>query len=75
MRPRNCIASWAVCRGRELDRLVGVRGAARFMMEEARAAGLAGGAAVFFDDPVAAGEFAEARRNRATLCFSRGRAG
>ena len=41
-----------------VDLLVGVRGHAREMIEAARAAGLANGAAVFFEDPVEAGEFA-----------------
>jgi UDP-N-acetylmuramoyl-tripeptide--D-alanyl-D-alanine ligase len=41
-----------------VDLLVGVRGHAREMVEAARAAGLANGAAVFFEDPVEAGEFA-----------------
>jgi UDP-N-acetylmuramoyl-tripeptide--D-alanyl-D-alanine ligase len=41
-----------------VDLLVGVRGHARSMVEAARAAGLANGSAVFFEDPAEAGEFA-----------------
>jgi UDP-N-acetylmuramoyl-tripeptide--D-alanyl-D-alanine ligase len=41
-----------------VDVLVGVRGAAQFMVEQARTAGLDHGAAVFFEDPEAAGAFA-----------------
>jgi UDP-N-acetylmuramoyl-tripeptide--D-alanyl-D-alanine ligase len=41
-----------------VDLLVGVRGHARTMVEAARAAGLANGSAVFFEDPAEAGEFA-----------------
>ncbi len=44
--------------GHGVDVLVGVRGAARFMVDEARAAGLDANTAVFFEDPEAAGEFA-----------------
>jgi len=40
-----------------IDVLVGIRGAARFMVEEAVKAGLSDGAAIFFDDPEAAGDF------------------
>ncbi len=40
-----------------LDRLVGVRGDAHWMTEEAIAAGMPAGSAPFFDDPVAAGEW------------------
>jgi UDP-N-acetylmuramoyl-tripeptide--D-alanyl-D-alanine ligase len=40
-----------------IDVLVGIRGAARFMVEEAVKAGLSDGAAYFFEDPVAAGDF------------------
>jgi len=39
-----------------IDVLVGIRGAARFMVEEAVKAGLSDGAAYFFEDPVAAGD-------------------
>ena len=41
-----------------VDLLVGVRGHARSMVEAARAAGLANGSAIFFEDPAEAGEFA-----------------
>ena len=44
--------------GGGVDLLVGVRGSARTMVEAAREAGLANGAAVFFEDPEDAGEFA-----------------
>jgi UDP-N-acetylmuramoyl-tripeptide--D-alanyl-D-alanine ligase len=37
--------------------LVGVRGAARAMVDEAKRAGMSGGAAVFFEEPREAGEF------------------
>ena len=37
--------------------LVGIRGAARHMVDAARVAGLAAGAAYFFDEPAAAGAF------------------
>jgi UDP-N-acetylmuramoyl-tripeptide--D-alanyl-D-alanine ligase len=40
-----------------IDVLVGIRGAARFMVEEAVRAGLSEGAAYFFEDPGQAGEF------------------
>jgi UDP-N-acetylmuramoyl-tripeptide--D-alanyl-D-alanine ligase len=49
------IGSYIVERG--IDVLVGIRGAARFMVDEAVRAGLSGGAAHFFDDPRAAGQF------------------
>jgi UDP-N-acetylmuramoyl-tripeptide--D-alanyl-D-alanine ligase len=39
-----------------LDRLIGVRGSARWMVEEAIAAGLPEGAVRFFEDPVEAGD-------------------
>ena len=40
-----------------IDVLITLRGAARFMAEQAGKAGMSGGAAYFFDDPVKAGEF------------------
>jgi UDP-N-acetylmuramoyl-tripeptide--D-alanyl-D-alanine ligase len=40
-----------------VDLLVGIRGAALAMVDEARAAGLGNGAAMFFEDPADAGEF------------------
>src|SRR5579871_2973733 len=40
-----------------VDVLVGVRGAARFMVEEAVTAGMSDGAALFFDEPAAAGDY------------------
>jgi UDP-N-acetylmuramoyl-tripeptide--D-alanyl-D-alanine ligase len=40
-----------------IDVLVGIRGAARFMVEEAVRAGLSEGAAYFFEDPGQAGDF------------------
>jgi UDP-N-acetylmuramoyl-tripeptide--D-alanyl-D-alanine ligase len=43
-----------------IDLLIGVRGAARSMVDEARAAGMSETAAVFFDDAAEAGEFARA---------------
>ena len=43
-----------------IDALVGIRGAAGFMVEEAREAGLSGSAAVFFDTSEEAGDFLRA---------------
>lgn len=40
-----------------IDALVGVRGAARFMVEGATGAGMSGSAASFFDTPEAAGDY------------------
>jgi UDP-N-acetylmuramoyl-tripeptide--D-alanyl-D-alanine ligase len=40
-----------------INALVGIRGAARFMVEEAREAGLSGSAAYFFETAEEAGEF------------------
>lgn len=40
-----------------IDVLVGIRGAARFTVEEAVRAGLSAGAAYFFEDPAQAGDF------------------
>jgi len=40
-----------------IDVLVGIRGAARFTVEEAVRAGLSDGAAYFFEDPAEAGDF------------------
>jgi UDP-N-acetylmuramoyl-tripeptide--D-alanyl-D-alanine ligase len=40
-----------------IDAIIGIRGAARFMVEEARQAGMSGSAAVFFDSPEEAGNF------------------
>ena len=37
--------------------MIGIRGAARFMVDEAVRAGLSDGAAYFFEDPVVAGDF------------------
>jgi UDP-N-acetylmuramoyl-tripeptide--D-alanyl-D-alanine ligase len=54
---------------RGIDLLIGVRGAARWMVEEAQAAGMRADAAVFFEDPAEAGEFARetAREGDAVL--------
>jgi len=43
--------------GQGIDALLGVRGAARFMVEGAMEAGLSGSAASFFETPEAAGDF------------------
>ena len=43
--------------GSGIDLLIGIRGAARQMVDEARRAGLSDGAAHFFEDPVEAGDF------------------
>jgi UDP-N-acetylmuramoyl-tripeptide--D-alanyl-D-alanine ligase len=40
-----------------IDVLVGIRGAARAMVDEAVRAGMSGGAALFFEDPREAGEY------------------
>ena len=40
-----------------IDVLIGIRGAARFMVEEAVTAGLSDDAAFFFEDPATAGDF------------------
>jgi UDP-N-acetylmuramoyl-tripeptide--D-alanyl-D-alanine ligase len=55
--------------GHGVDLLVGVRGAARWTVEEARAEGMSASEAVFFDDAAEAGEFArrEARPGDAVL--------
>ncbi len=42
--------------GSGVDVLLGIRGAAQFMVDESMRSGLADGAALFFDDPSAAGE-------------------
>ncbi len=44
-----------------VDLLVGVRGAARYLVEEAVAAGLPDGAAFFFEEPEEAGDFLRTR--------------
>jgi UDP-N-acetylmuramoyl-tripeptide--D-alanyl-D-alanine ligase len=43
---------------RGIDVLIGIRGAARHMVDEAVRAGMSGGAAHFFEEPAAAGDFA-----------------
>ncbi len=52
-----------------IDLLIGIRGAASHMVGEAHRAGMTSGAALFFEDPVEAGEFLrrEARRGDAIL--------
>jgi UDP-N-acetylmuramoyl-tripeptide--D-alanyl-D-alanine ligase len=52
-----------------IDVLIGIRGAASHMVQEAVKAGIAGGAAFFFEDPVEAGEFlrTQAREGDALL--------
>jgi UDP-N-acetylmuramoyl-tripeptide--D-alanyl-D-alanine ligase len=40
-----------------IDVLLGIRGAARFMVDEAVRAGLSESAAYFFEDPATAGDF------------------
>ena len=54
--------------GRGIDVLIGIRGASRHMVEEAVRAGMSG-AAYFFDDPTAAGDFLQglAREGDAVL--------
>jgi UDP-N-acetylmuramoyl-tripeptide--D-alanyl-D-alanine ligase len=53
------VGRYAAARG--VDLLVGIRGAARQMVDEARSAGLSDGAAYFFEDPVEAGDFVRQR--------------
>jgi len=55
--------------GHGVDELIGVRGSARWTVEEARAAGMTEETAIFFDDPSEAGEFLrrEARDGDAVL--------
>jgi UDP-N-acetylmuramoyl-tripeptide--D-alanyl-D-alanine ligase len=53
-----------------VDVLVGVRGAAQWMVEEARKSGMRESAAVFFEEPAEAGEFArEAARDGDAVLF------
>jgi UDP-N-acetylmuramoyl-tripeptide--D-alanyl-D-alanine ligase len=61
------LGRYAASRG--IDFLIGVRGAARDMVKEAVLAGMSGGAALFFEDPVAAGDFVrqQARSGDAVL--------
>jgi len=47
------VGSYLACRG--IDVVIGIRGAARFIVDEARKAGLSDSAALFFEDPVEAG--------------------
>jgi UDP-N-acetylmuramoyl-tripeptide--D-alanyl-D-alanine ligase len=49
------IGKYAAMEG--IDVLIGIRGAARFMVEEAVTAGLSDDAAFFFEDPAVAGDF------------------
>ena len=42
--------------GRGIDVVIGIRGAARFIVEEAKKAGLSDSAAFFFENPVEAGQ-------------------
>jgi UDP-N-acetylmuramoyl-tripeptide--D-alanyl-D-alanine ligase len=43
--------------GQGIDAVIGIRGAGRWIVDEAIAAGLSGGAALFFDTPDEAGEY------------------
>jgi UDP-N-acetylmuramoyl-tripeptide--D-alanyl-D-alanine ligase len=47
------VGSYLACRG--IDVVIGIRGAARFIVDEAVRSGLSDSAAFFFEDPVAAG--------------------
>ena len=47
------MGSYLACRG--IDVVIGIRGAARYIVEEAMRAGLSDSAAYFFEDPVEAG--------------------
>jgi UDP-N-acetylmuramoyl-tripeptide--D-alanyl-D-alanine ligase len=58
-----------------VDLLIGVRGSARAMVDEAREAGLRNGAAVFFDDPADAGEFARAAAHEGDAVLFKGSRG
>ncbi|MDQ6708804.1 MAG: UDP-N-acetylmuramoyl-tripeptide--D-alanyl-D-alanine ligase, partial [Acidobacteriota bacterium] len=42
---------------RGIEVLIGIRGAARYMVDEAIVAGMPGGAAYFFEDSASAGDF------------------
>jgi UDP-N-acetylmuramoyl-tripeptide--D-alanyl-D-alanine ligase len=48
------VGSYLACRG--IDVVIGIRGAARYIVDEAMKAGLSDSAAFFFEDPVEAGE-------------------
>jgi UDP-N-acetylmuramoyl-tripeptide--D-alanyl-D-alanine ligase len=58
-----------------VDLLVGIRGHARDMIEAARAAGLANGSAVFFEDAEEAGEFARSAARRGDAILFKGSRG
>ncbi len=58
MEPRAYTATWdEYVAGSGIDVLITIRGAARFMAEQAKQAGMSDGAAYFFDDPAEAGKF------------------
>lgn len=60
---------------RRADLLIGVQGAARYMVEEAIAAGLPREAAAYFDDPREAGLFAKARAQAGDAALFKGSRG
>jgi UDP-N-acetylmuramoyl-tripeptide--D-alanyl-D-alanine ligase len=58
-----------------IDVLVGIRGAARQMVEEAVRSGLPADAALFFDDPVSAGEFLRGMAQQGDVILFKGSRG
>ncbi len=58
-----------------IDVLLGVRGAARFMVEEAVRAGLSDSAAYFFEDPATAGDFLRGMLRRGDAVLFKGSRG
>jgi len=59
----------------EVSVLVGIRGAARHLVDEARGAGLTAGAAYFFDEPAAAGRFLKTIARRGDCILFKGSRG
>ena len=59
----------------EVSVLVGIRGAARHLVDEARGAGLTAGAAYFFDEPAAAGQFLKTIARRGDCILFKGSRG
>jgi UDP-N-acetylmuramoyl-tripeptide--D-alanyl-D-alanine ligase len=58
-----------------IDVLIGIRGAARYMVEEAVKSGLSDGAAYFFEDPEAAGDFLRGMLRRGDAVLFKGSRG
>ncbi|MGO9240037.1 MAG: UDP-N-acetylmuramoyl-tripeptide--D-alanyl-D-alanine ligase [Bryobacteraceae bacterium] len=59
----------------EVSVLVGIRGAARHLVDEARGAGLTAGAAYFFDEPAPAGQFLKTIARRGDCILFKGSRG